>query len=232
MRKVLTFIGTGTAFSKKNINNTAFYKTKNKLVLFDCGETTFHEIINQDIINDKVKSIDVIITQFHSDYVGSLGSLVLYCNQQNIDINIIFPNKEMPYSLLTLFGINAKLYNVKTPNEVEDYYLKEYEPIHKEIDESNKVIRIPSYGYHFINDNDNFFYNSNILTDEIITMFKNKKIYYLYQDPSMNENTTPFQLAKLENLIEPKYRKRIMFMHLCDSCDIERIKNLGFETAR
>lgn len=230
MRKVLNFIGTGTAFSKENINNSAIYKTDNKLVLFDCGETTFHEIIKNNIINEQVKIIDVIITQVQSNYVGSLGSLVLYCHQKNININIIYPNKEMPYSLLNLFGIKKELYNIKIPNEIEDYYLKEYKQPNKLTDNENNVVNFPSYGYHFINDNDNFFYSNdtNKLANEIIMMFKNKKIYYIYQATSKNKDL----INELKNIIEPKYRKRIMFMHLCDSIDIMEIKNLGFESAR
>lgn len=230
MRKVLNFIGTGTAFSKENINNAAIYRTNDKLVLFDCAETTFHELIKQNIINENVKTIDVIITRFLTNNVGSLGTLVLYCEQNKIKINIIYPNKEMPYSLLSLFGINAKLYQTKTPNEVEDYYLKEYIHPYEITTTENNVVNFPSYGYHFIKDNDNFYYNLDIkpIADELITMFKNKKIYYLYQSCPQNGN----ELELLKNQIEEKDRKRIMFMHLYDSYDLNELKNLGFETAR
>ena len=229
MRKVLNFIGTGTAFSKENINNAAVYRTNDKLVLFDCAETTFHELIKQNIL-EKVKVIDVIITRFLSNNVGSLGTLVLYCEQNNIKVNIIFPNKEMPYSLLSLFGINAKLYQIKTPNEVEDYYLKEYIHPNEITTTDNNVVKFPSYGYHFINDNDNFYYNSDnkIIADELFTMFKNKKIYYLYQSNFQDKN----ELELLKNKTNEKDRKRIMFMHLYDSFDLNELKNLGFETSR
>lgn len=229
MRKVLNFIGTGTAFSKENINNAAVYRTNDKLVLFDCAETTFHELIKQNIL-EKVKVIDVIITRFLSNNIGSLGTLVLYCEQNNIKVNIIFPNKEMPYSLLSLFGINAKLYQIKTPNEVEDYYLKEYIHPNEITTTDNNVVKFPSYGYHFINDNDNFYYNSDnkIIADELFTMFKNKKIYYLYQSNFQDKN----ELELLKNKTNEKDRKRIMFMHLYDSFDLNELKNLGFETSR
>lgn len=230
MRKVLNFIGTGTAFSKENINNAAIYRTNDKLVLFDCAETTFHELVKQNILDEKVKVIDVIITSFQANNVGSLGTLVLYCEQNNIKINIIFPNKEMPYSLLSLFGINAKLYQLKTPNEVEDYYLKEYIHPSEITTTENNVVNFPSYGYHFINDNDNFYYNADnkIIADELITMFKNKKIYYIYQSYLQNGN----YLELLKDKTNEKDRKRIMFMHLYDSCDLDELKNLGFATSR
>ncbi len=234
MRKVLNFIGTGTAFSKENINNSAFYKTRDKLILFDCGETIFHEILNKNIIDESIKVIDIIITHFHSDHVGSLGSLVLYCQKNKKEVNIIFPDKEMPVNLLTLFGVNKDLYTIKTPIEVKDYYLKEYKQLHGYTDINNQIVKIPSYGYHFINDNDNLFYSgdSSIIPDEIIKMFKEKDIYYLYQDVSDDGNKTHLQVNELINLIEPNYRKRVMCMHLTDSCDIKKIKENGFETAR
>lgn len=235
MRKVLTFIGSGSSFSKENINNSAYYLKEDKLVLFDCGETIFHKIKNLNLINENIKKIDIIMTHFHSDHSGSLGNLVLYCNKMNLqEINIIFPIKEMIYALLDLFGVPQNLYNTKTPNEVKDYYLKEYEQIHGCYNEHGIIQRIPSYGYHFINDNDNLFYSGDttIINEIILQMFKQKKIYYLYQDVSTTNNKSHLQLDELETLVERKYRNRVMCMHLEDETDLMRIKDLGFNTSR
>ena len=235
MRKVLNFIGTGSAFSKENLNNSAYYLKDDKLVLFDCGETIFHEIRNLNLINENIKRIDIVITHLHSDHSGSLGSLILYCNKVGLnEINVIFPIKEKIYALLDLFGVPQILYNTKTPNEVRDYYLKDFEQIHGCIDESGNIQRIPSYGYHFINDNDNLFYSGDTttITNEILQMFKEKKIYYLYQDISTVNNKSHLPLEELDKLVEQKYRNRVMCMHLEDEANLEEIKKLGFNTSR
>ena len=41
----LSFVGTGGAFSRKYPNNSAYYIVDDKIILFDCGETVFSEII-------------------------------------------------------------------------------------------------------------------------------------------------------------------------------------------
>lgn len=235
MRKILNFIGTGGAFSKKYINNSAYYFTKDKLILFDCGETVFHEILNLGIIVENINRVDIIITHFHSDHVGSLGSLVFYCRFKKIkEVNVIFPNKELPYTLLKIFGIDEKLFSIKTPSEIKDYYLKEYEQIHGDVDKDGNIIKMPSYGYHLINDNDNFFYSgdTSVICDIILEKFKNKEIKFMYHEVTDDGYQAHLQLDELVKVIEPKNRKRVVCMHLGDNVDIEKIKKLGFNSVR
>jgi ribonuclease BN (tRNA processing enzyme) len=235
MRKVLTFIGTGSAFSKENLSNSAYYLKEDKLVLFDCGETIFHEIRKLNLINEKIKKIDIIITHLHSDHSGSLGSLILYCNKMQLqEINVIFPIKDMIYALLNLFGVPKNIYNTKIPDEISDYYLQSFEQVHGCVSKDGFIERMPSYGYHFINDNDNLFYSGDttIIQENILQMFKEKKIYYLYQDITTSNNKSHLPLNELEKIIDKKYRHRIMCMHLEDDANINQIKELGFNTSR
>lgn len=176
MRKVLNFI----EVSDDNINNSAFYLTKKKIIIF--GFNNIGKILNN--LTDYITSIDIIITNLNDFKLDEI------CCPENIsEVNIIFPNKKLISNLLK----NKTLYKIKSPNEVKEYYLKEYE--------ENK--NHPSYGYHFIYDNDNLFYSNTILNNEILEMFKNKKVYYLYQNISQKE------LQKLKNLIKEPYRKRV-----------------------
>ena len=235
MKSILNFVGTGGAFSKQFVNNSAYYLIENKLVLFDCGETVFHEILNLDVINENINSIDIIITHFHSDHVGSLGSLLFYCRFKKIsDVNVIFPIKELPYSLLRIFGISENLFNVKLPFEVNDYYLKEYVQLHGDVDEDGNIIPMPSYGYHLISGKDNFFYSGDTcsINDVILEKFKNNEIKYLYQEISTDGYKSHLQLDELVNLFDLKDRNRIICMHLGDFVDTTKIKKLGFRSVR
>ena len=63
-------------------------------------------------------------------------------------------------------------------------------------------------------------------------MFKEKKIYYLYQDISTVNNKSHLPLETLEKLVEQKYRNRVMCMHLEAETNLEEIKKLGFNTSR
>ena len=235
MKSILNFIGTGGAFSKKFINNSAYYLIDDKLVLFDCGETVFHEILCLDIINDNIKSVDIIITHFHSDHVGSLGSLLFYCRFKEIhNVNVIFPIRELPYSLLRIFGINEDLFNVKIPSEIKDYYLKDYVQLHGDVSKCGDIISMPSYGYHLINGEDNFFYSGDTCTinNVVLQKFKNKEIEYLYHEVTTDGYQAHLQLNELVNLIDFEDRNRVICMHLGDSIDTVKIKKLGFRSVR
>lgn len=235
MDSMLNFIGTGGAFSNKYVNNSAYYLLNNKLVLFDCGETVFHEILKLDIINDNINCIDIIITHFHSDHVGSLGSLLFYCRFKKIkEVNVIFPIRELPYSLLRIYGISEELFNVKTPSEISDYYLKEYNQMHGDVDSQGNIIPMPSYGYHLINGEDNFFYSGDTccIDDIVLEKFRNKEIKYLYHEVTNDGYRAHLQLDELVSLIKLEERNRVICMHLGDGVDVGKIKKLGFRSVR
>lgn len=228
----LSFIGTGSAFSKLYTNNSAYYIKGDKIILFDCGETVFSEIIKKGILIN-IKIIDVIITHFHSDHVGSLGSLTFYCRYKNIKVNIIFPKKEIVINLLNIFGINKNIYNVLFPSEMSDYYLKEYKQSHGDICDG-KLVSMPSYGYHLKIDNLNIFYSGDcsVVNKEVLELFKAKKIDTLYHEVAIDGYKAHVDLKELENLIDKENRNRVILMHMSDDINLKEIKKLGFKTAR
>lgn len=236
MRKLLHFIGTGGAFSKKYVNNSAYYYLrKNEILLFDCGETVFHEILNLNIINTNIKKVDIVITHFHCDHVGSLGSLLFYLRYKGVkNVNIIFPIKSIPYMLLNIYGIDESLFIVKTPDEITDYYIKEYSQLHGDVRSDGEIIPMPSYGYHVINNNDNFFYSgdTSVISDIILEKFKNKKIKIMYHEVTTDGYKSHMQLTDLVKLIDFENRKRVVCMHMGDNVDTLMIKKMGFESVR
>lgn len=236
MRKILNFIGTGGAFSTKYVNNSAYYYLKeDEILLLDCGETVFHKILKLNIITNNIKRVDIAITHFHSDHVGSLGSLVFYLRYKKVkEVNIIFPNKTISYMLLNIYGIDEKLFKVKTPKEIDGYYIKEYEQLHGDVGTNGEIIPMPSYGYHVINDNDNFFYSGDTCTinDIILEKFKNKEIKIMYHEITTDGYKSHMQLDELASLISFSDRKRVVCMHIGDNVDISKVKKLGFESVR
>ena len=230
----LCFLGNGGSFSKDRLNTSAYLVNSDIMVLIDCGESVFHKLLEIDVLNN-IRRIYIILTHFHSDHVGSLGSLLFYCRFKGIkDVNIVFPIKEFPYLLLKLFGISEDMFNVKSPKEIDYYYLKEYEQLHGDIDKDGNLITIPSFGYHLINDNDNFFYSGDtcVIPDIVLTKFNNKEIKYMYYEVSNDGYKAHIQLDELVKLIKPENRKRVVCMHFGDNFDIERLNNLGFNSAR
>ena len=74
----LKFLGRGAGFLPSEGNTSAYLKHGTILYLFDCGETVFSKLLEKNIL-DGVTEIHVFITHLHSDHIGSLGTLLLYC---------------------------------------------------------------------------------------------------------------------------------------------------------
>lgn len=185
MKNRLRFIGTGGCFSKKNINNAAYLNENGHLILFDCGETIFHQILKEDIINESINRIDVIITHFHADHVGSLGSLIFFTRFKKVkDVNVIFPDVKMLNTFLDISGIDRNLYYGRKPSDME-YFLKEYAQLHGDV-VNDEIIPMPSFGYHLKFKEYNFFYSGDtcIINEDIVNKFNNNEIDYIYHEVS------------------------------------------------
>ena len=85
----LKFIGRGSAFTKDEVNNSAYFIKNNTMVLFDCGADVFKQIINHKLLNQpNINKLLIIITHTHDDHIGSLMSLLEYCRYSNRAANI------------------------------------------------------------------------------------------------------------------------------------------------
>ena len=90
----LLFLGRGSAFNISEGNNSAYFIDKNELFLIDCGESIFERIIERNLL-DSVSCVNVMITHTHSDHVGSIGSLIMYCYYVlKMGVNIIISQKQ------------------------------------------------------------------------------------------------------------------------------------------
>ena len=73
----LRFLGTGSAYNPLSKNTNAFLPLGNMLLLFDCGESTFETLYSKGFLEQYTLFL-VVITHFHSDHVGSLGSFISF----------------------------------------------------------------------------------------------------------------------------------------------------------
>ncbi len=232
MKNKLKFIGTGGCFSKVNINNSAYLNENGHMILFDCGETVFHQILKDDVINENVSRIDIIITHFHADHVGSLGSLIFFTRFKKIkNVNVVFPDVDIINTFLDISGIGRNLYHAKKPSEME-YYLKEYAQLHGDV-VNEKIIPMPSFGYHLKFQGYNLFYSGDtcVINQEIVNKFNNNEIDYIYHEVSDDGYKAHVDINVLANTFTNN-KDRVYCMHLGDYIDLEKIKKFGFRSVR
>ena len=74
----LKFLGRGSAFNVEEGNTSAYYKSKNDMLLIDCGSDVFKKIVKKHLL-DNVYDLYIAITHSHPDHIGSLGDLIFYC---------------------------------------------------------------------------------------------------------------------------------------------------------
>lgn len=120
--KLLTFLGTGSAFNTKLGNTSAYFKLGDIMLLIDCGSTVFSEIQKRNILigKDASKEIYVCLTHFHPDHIGSLGDLIFYSYYNMYPCGLpkltIIKNNAQSESgivnLLRIQGISENLYKL------------------------------------------------------------------------------------------------------------------------
>lgn len=225
MKKLLKFIGVGSCFNTKDGNNSAFFidEKLNRLVLIDCGETTF-ERINKFNLLTGIDDVFILITHLHTDHVGSLSSLIFYLNfVKNIKPTVCFPDKDI-ITYLDIVGVEHNLYNYVIPDNY--YHLISFKQHHKD--------NINAYGYYFQYQNYKVYYSgdSKTINDEVLDMFNNKKITEFYQDTSKYLNDVHMHISQVEQLFEPGVRSKVTLMHLDDDEEKDIAFKLGFSVAR
>lgn len=223
---MLNFLGYGAAFAVKNKNTSAYIIKGNELYLFDCGESVFASIMKNNILQN-ISKVNIILTHFHTDHCGSLGTLVFYLSAIGLSkdsIKIIYPNKDKLSQLIHLFNIEDEC-SLVCGSQIKELNLK---PV------PQKHYNITSYGYIFL-DNDKLCYFSGD-TCEIPTLvlnaFLDDKIENLYIDTRLGaKNEYHITLEELKNLIPYNLRPRVICMHLADNCVRNMITNENFSFA-
>ena len=108
----LTFLGRGSAFHPSLGNTAAYYMEGTRLLLLDCGETVFQQLMGRGLLAG-VTEVDLLLSHTHSDHCGSLGTLGQYCRYAlQIPLRIIVPEDEAYVrklrQLAALFGLDEQ----------------------------------------------------------------------------------------------------------------------------
>lgn len=223
---MLNFIGIGGAFTKKLGNCSAYYKlTNNSLVLFDCGETVFTEILKNNLLSG-IDNLYIIITHTHSDHIGSLGSLLFYSDALNIkSVNVIYPDYLKMELVINLFGVHKTNTNILLPEDITNFILKPYKLEHSYME---------AYGYLFSHNNKTLYYSGDTknLPDDIRKKIINNEIDYVYHDVRDKANSYHISLEELASVIPEEYRYKVWCMHMPDDMDKQLVKKYGFNIAK
>lgn len=104
----LLFLGRGAAFQPSFGSNSAYYIEGTKLMVIDCGESTFARLHAAGVLQG-ITELYIALTHLHSDHSGSLGTLCHYCKYVlHLPLQIVVP-QEPEYTgkittLLDIFG--------------------------------------------------------------------------------------------------------------------------------
>lgn len=221
---MLRFIGNGSCFNTKATNTSAYYYDvqNSRLLLFDCGESVFEKILNSDLLNG-VKDILVFITHFHSDHIGSLPSLIFYCNiVLKIKPTIIYPKKDNLEVFLRLSGVpDVAYYNVQETESLQYTILQEHTPY------------LDSYGYVVEIGGKTVYYSGDckVIPKKVMQLFEAKAIDFFYQDVSRHDTIAHMNILDLSKQFSVEKRSLITVMHFDDEETITMATDLGFLVA-
>lgn len=223
----LIFLGRGSAFNTCEGNNSAYFIDNNELFLIDCGESVFERIIERKLL-DGVSCVNVFITHTHSDHIGSIGSLIMYCYYVlKIGVNIIV-SRDSLYNddivdLARIFGCTSDMYRIVY---VEDYSNKYTLFNSVKYVKTNHVLQISSYGILFNTDNGIVYYSGDTSDlDNIIDLINSGVVIdKIYVDTTSSDvaNNVHVYIGNLYELIPIDLRDKVYCMHVNDKkcCDM------------
>lgn len=221
----LKFVGIGSAFNTDYGNTNAYFEFDGDLFIIDCGETGF-PAFRRALDFSRYKEIYILISHFHGDHIGGLGTLVSYLNVfHSKKPRIFYPGQEL-IKYLDLVGIPRNYYfHIDwLPEEMSTKIF--IEPV-----QLPHVEEIISYGYRIQTKDLRIFYSgdSRDIPNAIVEDLKRGSLDILYQDTCSRPLGDPYHCS-LELLIEKipeEFRSKVYCMHL-DKDFREDIRKAGF----
>ena len=228
----LKFLGKGAAFYPVLGNTSAYFIYDKNLFLIDCGESVFKKVYEKDLFSE-IDNIYVFITHTHSDHIGSLSSLILYCSHKfDIKTKIVIP-KENKYidsikNILDSMGVDKSDYEFINDVDLDNKYdvfdnIRYVETTHCD--------DITSYSIIFEKDNRVIYYSGD--TNELDTVkgiiHDDKNIDKIYIETCSERLDGNIYYEDLLEVIPKNLRDRVYCMHL-DTMDIvDKLEENGFK---
>lgn len=230
--KNINFVGMGGAFNSEKLHNASLsYIRDGHLLIIDMGETNF-SIIQPLIV--ECSKVSVLITHTHSDHIGSLGTLIMFCYYAHgITVDVYFPDNRLS-QILTLQMVEPSIYNY---HQVQ---LNEYVVSGDYKFRFNLTEHVPqgaSYGITICDSSCTIYYSGDSISipENILTEFFNKDINFLVQDVQYKKHPGQVHMsfAEIVKIIPKKYRHRVILNHFDEYMvlHIEEIKKAKFNTS-
>ena len=225
---MLKFVGCGAALYPKLYNSNAYFEIDDDLFLLDCGETAFRQHYMAGHFNGK-KSVTVLITHMHTDHIGSLGTLIVYCYLQlGIRTCVIFPEPEKLKTVFTLTGVDPEHYALYANIAQSGETRVAAEPIRVK----HHDVMVNAYGLLLDIRGTKVYFSGDTgeIPERILEMLMHGELTAMYQDTSMNEHGgVHCDFDHLQATIPPEYRHKVYCMHY-DGEYFDVYRNAGFQT--
>ena len=249
--KELNFIGRGSAFNIDEHNNSAYIKEGKTMLLIDCGESIARKIIKDNLL-DGVENLYIIITHFHSDHAGSLGTLIFHCKYNlNIIPTIHYPDfdalkgfllyqglihlddylyidfaSHMPKELINDLDIKA-IHKAKADHDSITIVEKVMREDFLVESKSKNIFKAYCYGINF-NDDSKIYYsgdNCRVFSGSLL-----KNYDRLYQDTTSADfsGNIHLSLRELCESVPKEYRHKVYCMHINNKELIDSARKEGF----
>ena len=217
----LHFLGRGAAFNPKEGNNSAYFIENDTLFLIDCGENIFEKIILNDILNS-INNVNVLITHTHSDHIGSLGTLIMYCYYVlQKKLNIIIPTNpkylDDVKTILRCFGCSDDMYKFIYESTFDNQYKSFFNIRFMKTEHCDNM---NCYGIKFNTSSGIVYYSGDTRKLDNIKEFilNGQLIDKLYIDTTSLDypNNVHLYIGKLYKEIPSSLRDKVYCMHIND----------------
>lgn len=232
----LEFLGRGAAFNPALGNTSACLREGGKLLLLDCGETVFAELIRRGLL-DGVSEVFAAVSHLHSDHCGSLGTLAHYCEfRLKTRLHLVVPEhaayRGQLDTLMRLFGAEpGKQYDMVPAGS--DLGFSAFERL--DIVPTRHAAGMHCFSFIMETAGGGVFYSADTHTEEPFVAFMRThpdfERAYVETTNAAGAVSVHLLMDRLAEVVPPELRSRVCLMHFANAACMEAGRKLGFGCA-